>query len=54
LRKFADVKFTKNGRSMAHQTIKAAQRTENITYAIRDILLVADEVAKTGKKNYST
>ncbi|OQY70166.1 MAG: aminotransferase [Ignavibacteriales bacterium UTCHB3] len=35
---------------MAHQTIKAAQRTENITYAIRDILLVADEVAKTGKK----
>ncbi len=30
--------------------IKAADRTENIKYAIRDILLVADEVAKTGKE----
>ncbi len=30
--------------------IKAADRTENIKYAIRDILLIADEVAKTGKE----
>lgn len=35
---------------MAHEAIKPAVRTENITYAIRDILLVADEVAKTGKE----
>ncbi len=30
--------------------IKAAERTENIKYAIRDILLLANEVAKTGKE----
>ncbi len=35
---------------MALEAIKPAVRTENITYAIRDILLVADEVAKTGKE----
>lgn len=35
---------------MAHEAIKPAVRTNNITYAIRDILLVADEVAKTGKE----
>lgn len=35
---------------MAHEAIKPAVRTENITYAIRDILLVADEVARTGKE----
>lgn len=30
--------------------IAAAVRTNNITYAVRDILLVANEVAKTGKE----
>lgn len=30
--------------------ITAAVRTNNITYAVRDILLVANEVAKTGKE----
>jgi alanine-synthesizing transaminase len=30
--------------------IKPAERTENITYAVRDILLVANEAAKTGKE----
>lgn len=30
--------------------IEAAERTNNITYAVRDILLIADEVAKTGKE----
>jgi len=35
---------------MALEAIKPAVRTNNITYAIRDILLVADEVAKTGKE----
>ncbi len=35
---------------MALEAIKPAVRTSNITYAIRDILLVADEVAKTGKE----
>lgn len=30
--------------------IKAAVRTANITYAVRDILLIANEVAKTGKE----
>ncbi|MDX9924140.1 MAG: aminotransferase class I/II-fold pyridoxal phosphate-dependent enzyme [Ignavibacteriaceae bacterium] len=30
--------------------IKPAQRTENITYAVRDIIVLANEVAKTGKK----
>lgn len=35
---------------MTSEVIKPAVRTEKITYAIRDILLVADEVAKTGKE----
>ena len=30
--------------------IEAAERTNNITYAVRDVLLIADEVAKTGKE----
>ncbi len=30
--------------------IKAAERTRNITYAVRDVLLIADEVAKSGKE----
>jgi alanine-synthesizing transaminase len=35
---------------MIQEAIVPAVRTKNITYAIRDILLVADEVAKTGKE----
>ncbi len=35
---------------MISDAIKPAVRTDNITYAIRDILLVADEVAKTGRE----
>ncbi|MDP1994428.1 MAG: aminotransferase, partial [Ignavibacteria bacterium] len=27
-----------------------AKRTENITYAVRDIVVLANEVAKTGKE----
>ena len=30
--------------------IKAAKRTEGVTYAIRDIVVLASEVAKTGKE----
>ncbi len=30
--------------------IEAAVRTNNITYAVRDVLLIADEVAKSGKE----
>ena len=30
--------------------IKPAERTENITYAVRDIILVANEAAKAGKE----
>ena len=30
--------------------IKPAIRTENITYAVRDIILVANEAAKAGKE----
>lgn len=30
--------------------IEAAERTNNITYAVRDVLLIADEVAKSGKE----
>lgn len=30
--------------------IKPAKRTENVTYAVRDIVVLADEVAKTGKE----
>lgn len=32
------------------KTIKPAVRTNNITYAVRDIILLANEVAKTGKE----
>ncbi|MGE5362807.1 MAG: aminotransferase class I/II-fold pyridoxal phosphate-dependent enzyme [Bacteroidota bacterium] len=35
---------------MAAKIIKPAIRTENITYAVRDIVLIANEVAKTGKE----
>ncbi|VAX23634.1 Aspartate aminotransferase [hydrothermal vent metagenome] len=35
---------------MANIKIKAAVRTENITYAVRDIVVLANEVAKTGKE----
>lgn len=35
---------------MGNQVIKPAQRTENVTYAVRDIVVVANEVAKTGKE----
>lgn len=35
---------------MALNYIKPAKRTENIRYAIRDIIVLADQVAKTGKK----
>lgn len=33
-----------------NQPIAAARRTNNITYAVRDVLLIADEVAKSGKE----
>ena len=32
------------------QIIKAARRTSGVTYAIRDIVVLANEVAKTGKE----
>jgi len=35
---------------MSLNRITPAQKTDNITYAIRDIILVAEEVAKQGKK----
>lgn len=35
---------------MNYNIIKPAQRTENISYAVRDIVVVAEQVAKTGKK----
>ncbi|MDP4191231.1 MAG: aminotransferase class I/II-fold pyridoxal phosphate-dependent enzyme [Bacteroidota bacterium] len=35
---------------MGNLVIKPAQRTENVTYALRDIVVVANEVAKTGKE----
>lgn len=35
---------------MLNSYIKPAERTENITYAIRDIIVLADQVAKTGKE----
>jgi alanine-synthesizing transaminase len=35
---------------MSRFVIKPAVRTENITYAVRDIVVVANEVAKTGKE----
>lgn len=33
-----------------NKPIVAAKRTNNITYAVRDVLLIADEVAKSGKE----
>ena len=35
---------------MTNFKIKPAVRTENITYAVRDIIVLANEVAKTGKE----
>ena len=35
---------------MANTKIIPAVRTENITYAVRDIIVLANEVAKTGKE----
>lgn len=35
---------------MTNSVIKPAVRTENITYAVRDIVVLAKEVAKTGKE----
>ncbi|MBZ0265956.1 aminotransferase class I/II-fold pyridoxal phosphate-dependent enzyme, partial [bacterium] len=35
---------------MAGKIIKAARRTENIKYAVRDIVILAQETAKTGKE----
>ncbi len=35
---------------MSNLKIKPAVRTENITYAVRDIIVLANEVAKTGKE----
>ena len=35
---------------MSNFVIKPAVRTENITYAVRDIVVLANEVAKTGKE----
>ncbi len=35
---------------MNTKQIKASRRTANITYAVRDVLLIADEVAKSGKE----
>ncbi len=35
---------------MNNTKIKPAVRTENITYAVRDIIVLANEVAKTGKE----
>ncbi len=37
---------------MALSTIIPAKKTENVKYAIRDIISLADQVAKTGKKMY--
>lgn len=37
---------------MALEYIQPAKRTENIRYAIRDIIVLADEIAKTGKQMY--
>lgn len=36
---------------MALSKIIPAKKTENVKYAIRDIISLADQVAKTGKKN---
>ncbi|MBZ0179498.1 MAG: aminotransferase class I/II-fold pyridoxal phosphate-dependent enzyme [Melioribacteraceae bacterium] len=35
---------------MSSFVIKPAERTENITYAVRDIIVLANEVAKSGKE----
>jgi alanine-synthesizing transaminase len=42
-------KITIRGK-MNNVKIKPAVRTENITYAVRDIIVLANEVAKTGKE----
>ncbi len=35
---------------MKTKIIESSRRTKNITYAVRDVLLIADEVAKSGKE----
>ena len=35
---------------MKRQRLKPARRTENITYAIRDVVVLADEIARKGKE----
>jgi alanine-synthesizing transaminase len=35
---------------MSLHPIKPAIRTDNITYAVRDIVVLANQVAKTGKE----
>ena len=35
---------------MNHKKIKPAVRTNHITYAVRDIVVLANEVAKSGKE----
>ena len=35
---------------MTNFEVKPAERTENVTYAVRDIVVIANEVAKTGKE----
>ncbi|HEX2867144.1 MAG TPA: aminotransferase class I/II-fold pyridoxal phosphate-dependent enzyme [Ignavibacteriales bacterium] len=35
---------------MANFEVRPAERTENVTYAVRDIVVIANEVAKTGKE----
>lgn len=44
------IELTKIRNKMANIKIKPAVRTENITYAVRDIIVLANEVAKTGKE----
>lgn len=35
---------------MSNYVVNPAKRTEEVTYAIRDIVVLANEVAKTGKE----
>ncbi|HEX2962289.1 MAG TPA: aminotransferase class I/II-fold pyridoxal phosphate-dependent enzyme [Ignavibacteriales bacterium] len=35
---------------MANFEVKPAERTENVTYAVRDVVVIANEIAKTGKE----
>ncbi|MCU7496202.1 MAG: aminotransferase class I/II-fold pyridoxal phosphate-dependent enzyme [Ignavibacteria bacterium] len=35
---------------MANFEVKPAERTENVTYAVRDVVVIANEVAKSGKE----